>query len=72
MEFGKTRKDCFLNNSFKKKFKLKKDHAEKFSEAIGIEIQSQHWGGNKQLLMEDIAVEYFQTSVDNGKNEEKY
>ena len=54
-----------------KHLKLKKDYAEKFSEATGIEIQSQHWGGNIQLSMEGIAIEYFPTFVDNGKNEEK-
>ena len=31
-----------------------------------IEIQSQHWGGNRQLSMEGIAVEYFPTSIDTG------
>ena len=35
----------------------------------GIEIQSQHWGGNRQLSMEAISVEYFQNSIDPGINE---
>ena len=39
--------------------KLKKDYSEKFSEKNGIEIQSQHWGGNRKLSTEGIADEYF-------------
>ena len=35
----------------------------------GIEIQSQHWGGNRQLSMEGIDVEYFPISIDPSKNE---
>ena len=37
-----------------------------------MEIQSQHWGGNRKLSMEVIAVEYFPTSIDTGNNGEKY
>ena len=33
----------------KNKLKLKKDYAEFISETTGIEIQSQHWGGNRKL-----------------------
>ena len=39
--------------------KLKKYYAEKFSETTGIEIKTQNWGGNRQLSMEGIPVEYF-------------
>ena len=53
-----------------KNSKLKKDYAEKSSEVTGKEIQSQNWGGNRKLSIEGIAVEYFPTSVDIGKNEE--
>ena len=49
--------------------KLNKECAEKFSKTTGIEIQSQHWSGNKQLSMEGIAVEYFPKSIDTGSNE---
>ena len=38
---------------------LDKYYAEKFSKTTGIEIQSQHWGRNRQLSMEGIDVEYF-------------
>ena len=38
----------------------------------GIEIKSQHLGGNRQLSLEGIAVEYFPTSVDIGNNKGKY
>ena len=31
--------------------KLKKFYSEIFSETTGIEIQSQHWGGNRKLSM---------------------
>ena len=44
----------------------------KSSESNGIEIQSQHWGENNQLSMEGIAVEYFTSSFDPGKNKVKY
>ena len=30
---------------------------QKNKQKTGIEIQSQHWGGNRQFLMEVIAVE---------------
>ena len=40
--------------------KLKKSYAEKSSETTRIEIQSQHWGGNRQLPIEGINFEYFQ------------
>ena len=66
-----TRNDCLRANAPKNNIKLKKDYAKKFSEATGVEIQSQHWGGNRQLSMEGIAVECFPTSVDIGNNEEK-
>ena len=51
--------------------KLNKECAEKFSKTTGIEIQSQHWSGNKQLSMEGIAIGYFPDSVDPGINEKK-
>ena len=44
--------------------KLKKDNYEIFSETTGIEIQRQHWGGNRQLSMEGIAVDYDPNYVD--------
>ena len=39
-----------------------KYHAEKTRKTTGIEIQSQHWGGNGQLSMEGIAVEYLKSN----------
>ena len=47
-----------------------KNHAEKFSKTTGIEIQIQHWGGNRQLSMEGIAVEYLPSSIYPGNNKE--
>ena len=47
-ECGNTRNDCFRANTSKNNIKFKKDYAEKSSEATGIEIQSQHWGGNRK------------------------
>ena len=41
--------DCLCYNASKNNIKLKKDNAEKFSMTTGIEIQSQHWYGNRQL-----------------------
>ena len=32
------------------------------------EIQSKHWGGNINLSMEGLAIEYFPNSVDPGSN----
>ena len=58
MECGNTENDCFHENLWKNNLKLNKYYAEKFSETTGIEIQSQHWGRNIQLLMEGIYVEY--------------
>ena len=49
--------------------KLRKYYAEKFSKTTGIEIKRQCWGGNRQLSMEDISVEYFTNSIDTGSNE---
>ena len=71
MEYGKTRNDCLRANELKN-IKLKIYYAKKFSEATGIEIQSQYWCGNRQLSIEGIAAEYFPTSIDTGNNEEKY
>ena len=62
----------FSYNSPKNNTNLKKYYSEKFSETTGIEIQSQHWGGNIKLSMEGIAVECFPTSIDPGINGEKY
>ena len=52
-----TRNDSFQVNERKNNLRLKKDHADKFSETTGIEIQSQHWGGNRKLPVEVIADE---------------
>ena len=71
MDCGKTIKDSFHDNAPKNNIKLKKDYAEKFSETTSIEIQSQHWGGNRQLSMEGISVECFPSPIDPGINEEK-
>ena len=40
-------------------YKARKYYAEKFSESTSIEIQSQHWVGNRYISMEVIAVAYF-------------
>ena len=71
MECGNTRNDFFRDNSSNNHLKFKKDNDEKSREATSIEIHIQHWGGNRQLSIEGIAVEYFPTSVDNYNNEEK-
>ena len=67
MECEETRNDFSRDNALKK-IKFKKDYAEIFSKANGIEIQSQYWSENRQLSMEGIAVEYFPTYIDTGKN----
>ena len=69
MECGKTINDFFHNNASKNNIKSKKYYAEKSRETNGIEIQSQHWGGNRKLSMEGIAIEYFPYSIDPGSNE---
>ena len=55
----------------KKQYKVKEILCRKFRETTGIEIQSQHWGGNRQLSTEGIAVEYFTISLHPVRNEEK-
>ena len=50
----------FHGNSWQNNMKLNKYYSEKFNETTGIKIQSQHWGGNRQLSMEGIAIDYFQ------------
>ena len=46
IECGKTRNDFLRDNSSKIYIKLKEDYAEKWKKT-GIEIQGQHWGGNR-------------------------
>ena len=59
----------FRDNKSKINIKLKKDHEEKSTKITGIEIHSNHWGGNMPLSMKGIAVEYVTNSVDIGRNE---
>ena len=70
MECGNTRNDCFHTNAPKKNIKLKYI-IKKNIKTTGIEIQGQHWGGNRQLSMEGIAIECFPISIYSGNNEEK-
>ena len=53
-------------------YKVKEIICRKFGETTSIEIQSQHWGVNRQSSMEVIAVEYFSISIDSGSNEKIY
>ena len=69
MECGKTRNDCFYAIASKNNIKFK-NIMQKFSKKNGIEIQSQHWDGNRLLSMEGIAVEYFPNLFDPGNNKE--
>ena len=41
----------------KKIYKVKERLCRKFSKETGIEMQSQHWVGNRQLSLEGFAVE---------------
>ena len=50
-------------------YKVLKFYTGTFSKKTGIEIQSQRWGGNRQLSMEGIAVEYFSNEVNPSNNE---
>ena len=61
-------KMIFHDNASKDSIKLKKYYA-KTERKTGIEIQSQHWAGNRKLSMGSIAVESFPNSVDLGSNE---
>ena len=63
MECGNTRNDYFQVNSVKKNTRLNKYYYKKLSKTTGIDIQSHHWGGNRRLSMEVIAVEYDPTSL---------
>ena len=40
---------------------VRKYYAEKYSESIYLQIQSQHWGGECQPPMEDVPLDYFKT-----------
>ena len=51
-----------------KQYKVQEILCRKISRKNGIEIQIQHWGGNRKLSMERIAVEYFPNSTDTGSN----
>ena len=53
-----------MSTTFGSDLKFKKDN-----ETTVIEIQSQHWGGNRQLSMEGIAVDYDPNSIDLGRKE---
>ena len=44
---------------------------QKIQQKNGIEIQSQHWGGNRKLSMEGTVLEYYPNSVDTVINETK-
>ena len=57
MESVNTINDHFHNNAPKKIIKLKKYYAKKIIKTTGVEIQIQHWIGNRQLSMEVISVE---------------
>ena len=52
-----------------KHYTVKERLCRKIKETTGIEIKIQNWGGNRQLLMEVIAVEYFLNSIDPSSNE---
>ena len=67
-ECGNTRCDYFQE----KKLNLKKDYAGIVVETTGIEKQIQHWGCNRQLLMEGIAVDYFPNTENLVNKETKY
>ena len=54
------------------KSKSKEILCRKFSKTTGIEIRSQHWGGNMKLSMEGIVVEYVLHSADPGRNEKNH
>ena len=58
MKCGKNINGCFHNIASKNNIIPNKYYAEVFIKTTCIEIQSQHWGVNRQLSMEDIAVQY--------------
>ena len=51
----------------KTQYKFKERIFRKISESTGIEIQSQHWVGYRQLSMEGVSIEYFPNSIDPGR-----
>ena len=54
------------------KYKVKEKLCRKFQWKTGIEVQSKDWGGNRQLSMEGIAVEYFMNSINPGSNKKQW
>ena len=47
-----------LKSNVNRGMKLKKFYAEKSSEADGMDIKRQHWGGNRQLSTEVVSLEF--------------
>ena len=39
--------------------RVTEDYAEKYSESTSIKIKRQHWGGESQLSMESVDLDYF-------------
>ena len=58
LECGKKICDSFKDTD-KIDTKLKNYYDKKFSEIYGIEIESQHGDGNRELSMKGISLEYF-------------
>ena len=57
-ECEKTIRDKFMNVHVNGYMKFKKYYAEIFSDTTGKEIQSQRWGGNRQVLAQHVRFFY--------------
>ena len=56
-ETGDTRRKALHSRGHLGDIGVKKDFVEKFLEAGGVQIQSEHWGENRMLSMEGVTVE---------------
>ena len=61
---GKTRRDALIRRKDKKDIKLRRDYAERLVAAFKQVIQSEHFGANKTLSMEGVAVEYVMDGIE--------
>ena len=62
-EVGNTRRQALHSRASKQDCSCKRDYAERFSDVTAIQVHSQHWGGNRTLSMEGVALEYFPSTA---------
>ena len=61
----KMRKEALIARQDKKDVVKRRDYAERFTEKMHVQIQCQHFGGNRSLSMKGVAVQHFNIGVIN-------